>query len=158
MRSTSPHTPRLFRLCNQPVRGREKKKGGEKRKQRVAQRAGRGGSSVGGLLEGFGGKQPPLSEPLESQSFRSPKHSHRASPAPVYHCSGGGTARAPGLITAPNALHPWRQHVLGNGRAAGKVCSKHQNRPETPWNIHASPQMQLRGFASSYSCGGKQKI
>lgn len=129
-----PHTPRLFRLRKQPTRDthekRKKKRG--KRKRRVGQRAGRGGSSEGGLLGGFCGKQPPLSEPPESQSLQSLKRSHRASPAPVYHCSGGGTARAPGLITAPNALHLWRQHVLGNGRAAGKAFSKHQVRLETP--------------------------
>lgn len=34
---------------------------------------------------------------------RAQSHSYRDSPAPVYHCSGGGTARAPGLFTRPNA-------------------------------------------------------
>lgn len=48
-------------------------------------------------------------------------HSHRASPAPVYHCSGGGTARAPGLFTRPNAPPcSWWQHILGNVRVTRK--------------------------------------
>lgn len=42
-------------------------------------------------------------ESLPEFSIIRHSRSHRASPAPVYHCSGGGTARAPGLFTRPNA-------------------------------------------------------
>lgn len=149
MRSTTAsHTMSLQAVQTTHKRHTRKKKKRGKRKRRVAQRAGRGGSSEEGLLGGFCGTQPPLSEPPESQSLRSLKHSHRASPAPVYHCSGGGTARAPGLITAPNALHLRRQHVLGNGRAAGKAFSKHEVRLETPG---VSIQLRTTGTCISAS-------
>lgn len=65
--------------------------------------------------------QPPQSFSHKRLSHHwAQSHSHRASPAPVYHCSGGGTARAPGLFTRPNAPPcSWWQHVLGNFRVTG---------------------------------------